>query len=328
MNKREWFLTLLLVALLVMPSATAFAEEEEWGRPVWHPFTLQGELRGLGESDILVHVLRGDVPVKPYVGQALLVKVNEATRYFLVTGDGLQETQFADLINYIGYPVLVSGRMKTENGQDEFLAQRVVVQRPRHIPFTAKGTITQINADTLSFKMKVQQGTGPARPQVSTEIEVFTTADTEFYRLDPTAGLVPITFGDLRVGDLARVIGTFGAGKFTARRVVVVPPRPVPFSLFGQITEIPTSTGKEGELAFTVKVRRGSAAAKGLEGQTVVIVTTAATKFYACDAGDCQEIGFGDLKVGDWVNVVGKALEGTFTAHVVVRRAPPPGETP
>lgn len=329
MRKRWWFLTLLVLLLLVAPGTTAFAEEE-WGRPAWRPFTLHGELRGLGESAILVHVLRGDVPVKPYIGQALLVKVDEATKYFLVTNDGLQEIQFADLANYLGYPILVSGRMRTVGGQDEFLAQRVLVERPRHIPFTALGKITQINASTdpQSFKMRVLRGTGAARPQVSTEIEVFVTADTEFYRLDPTAGLVRITFGDLRVDDLVHVMGTFSLGKFTARKVVVVPPRPVPFTLFGQITEIPTDTGKAGEQAFTVKVRRGTGAARGLEGQEVVIVVTENTRFYACEAGDCQEIGFDDLAVGNWVNVVGKTLEGTFTARVVVRRAPPSGVTP
>jgi hypothetical protein len=325
MNKRTWFLTLLVVALLTMSSVPAFAAGEERGRPVWRPFTLQGELRGLGESAILVHVLRGDAPVRPYIGKALLVKVNDATKYYRLTEGGLEEIQFADLANYLGYPVVVSGRMKTENGQDEFLAQRVLVQRPRPIPFTALGKITQINADTLSFKMRVQWGTGPARPQVSAEIEVFTTKDTEFYRCEPD-GLVPITFGDLQVGDLVHVGGTFFAEKFTARRVVVLPPRPMPFTLLGQITEIPT-TGTDAR-AFTVKVRWGTGAARGLQDQEVVIVTTESTRFFACEAGDCQEIGFDDLAVGDWVHVVGRALEGTFTARVVVRRAPPPPVTP
>ncbi|MGC8839479.1 MAG: DUF5666 domain-containing protein [Anaerolineae bacterium] len=323
MSKRTWFLTLLVVALLMVSSVPAFAAGEERGRPVWRPFTLQGELRGLAESAILVHVLRGDAPVRPYIGQALLVKVNEATRYYRVTEGGLEEIQFADLAGCLGYPVVVSGRMKTEGGQDEFLAQRVLVQRPRPIPFTAQGKITLINADTSSFKMKVQRGTGPARPQVSAEVEIFTTADTEFYRRDPEAGLVPITFGDLRVDDLVQVTGTFLGGRFAACRVVVLPPRPVPFTLFGQITEI-----KGEDLAFTVKVRRGTGAARDLGGQEVVIVTNETTRFFACEAGDCQEIGFDDLAVGDWVNVVGKALEGTFTARVVVRRAPPPDATP
>ncbi len=135
MRKRWWFLTLLLVFLLILPSATASAEEGERGRPVWRPFTLQGELRGLGDSAILVHVLRGNLPVKPYIGQALLVKVNEATRYFLVASDGLQEIQFEDLANYLGHPIVVSGRMKTEGGRDEFLAQRVLVERLRPMPW-------------------------------------------------------------------------------------------------------------------------------------------------------------------------------------------------
>ncbi len=176
--------------------------------------------------------------------------------------------------------------------------------------------------------MKVLRGTGAARPQISAEMEVFVTEDTEFYCLDPAAGLVPITFHDLRVNDLVWVTGSFFEGKFTARRVVVLPPRPVPFTLFGQITEIPTDTGVEGERAFTLKVRRGTGAARGLVGEEVVIVTTESTQFFACETGDCTPITFDDLKVGDWVNVVGKALEGTFTARVVVRRAPPPGVTP
>lgn len=330
MRKRWWFLTLLVAFLLVLPSMTALAAGEERGRPVWRPFTLHGELRGLGESALLIHVLHGDAPVKPYIGQNLLVKVDDATRYYLLAEDGLQEIQFADLVNYLGRPVVISGRMRTVGGQDEFLARRVLVERLRPLPFTAQGEITQINAgtDPQSFKMKVLQGTGPARPQVSVEIEVFVTADTEFYRRDPTAGLVPITFDDLRVGDFVQVTGTFFEAKFTACKVVVLPPRPVPFTLLGQITEIPTDTGVPGQRAFTVKVRRGAGAAKDLAGEEVVVVTTEETHFFACESGDCQEITFDDLAVGDWVNVVGRALEGTFTARVVVRRAPPPTATP
>lgn len=330
MRKGWWFLTLLIIFLLVLPSATAFAADGERGRPVWRPFTLHGELRGLGESAILVHVLRGDVPVKPYIGQNLLIKVDETTKYYLVASDGLQEIQFTDLVHYLGHPVVVSGRMRTVSGQDEFLARRVLVERLRPIPFTAQGKITQINASTdpQSFKMKVLRGTGAARSQISTEIEIFVTEATEFYRLDPTAGLVPITFDDLRVDDLVHVTGTLFEGKFTARKVVVLPPRPVPFTLLGQITEIPTDTGREGERAFTAKVHRGTGPARGLVGEEVVVVTTESTLFFACEAGDCRPITFDDLAVGNWVHVAGRTLEGTFTARVVVRQAPPPGVTP
>lgn len=330
MKKKWWFLTLLMISLLVLPSATALAQEEDRGRPHWRPFILQGELRGLGESSILVHVQRGNAPARPYIGRLLQVMVDEDTHYYRQTGEGLQEIQFADLAHYLGHQVLVSGRVKTENGQDTFLARRVLVKKPHPVPFTARGEITEINnaSEPPSFKLKVLRGTGAARASVSVEIEIFVTEDTEFYRRDPDAGLVPITFDDLEVGNVAQVAGVFAEGRFTARKVVVLPPRPVPFWLLGQIVEIPTPTAADGEQAFTVEVRRGNGAARGKEGEQLVIVTTEDTKFFACEAGECQEIGFDDLAVEDWVNVAGRALEDVFTARVVVKRAPPPAETP
>ncbi|MBC7225153.1 MAG: hypothetical protein H5T59_12940, partial [Anaerolineae bacterium] len=247
MKKKWWLLTLLMIALLVLPSATAFAQDENRGRPQWRPFTLQGELGGLGENSIFVHVQRGNAPAKPHIGQVLQILVDDDTHYYRQTNEGLQEISFADLADYLGHQVLVSGRMRTESGQDTFLARRVLVKKPRPVPFTARGEITEIDdtSDPPSFHLKVLRGTGAARVAVSTVIQIFVTDETEFYRRDPDAGMVPITFDDLEVGNVAQVNGVFADGQFTARRVVVLPPRPVPFWLLGQIVEIPTPTATD-----------------------------------------------------------------------------------
>jgi hypothetical protein len=90
---------------------------------------------------------------------------------------------------------------------------------PQH--FSVLGTITAIDGDTIT--LYVLEGSRLVRPYIGQALTVQMTPATLYYEWTPD-GLVPITFGDVGVGDMTNVHGTVAEdGDFTAGRVTLSP---------------------------------------------------------------------------------------------------------
>ncbi|MGQ9586249.1 MAG: DUF5666 domain-containing protein [Anaerolineae bacterium] len=321
MKTRGWFLVLLVVALLTTSALPALAADEARPPERPKPFLLYGIIRELPGTNvdgalhaILVHVLRGNAIVKPYIGQKILILTNADTKFFRQTDDGLVEIKYEDLV--VGDEVMINGHVQG----NMWWAHRVVVKKPQPIPFTAQGTIQELYPTELAFDMSVERGTGAARLTDRLVIKIYTDDKTDFYCADPS-GLIPIGFEDLQKGDRVQVNGWFLEGKFTAKKVVVLPPRPQLFWLMGPITE--KSPDTSAERWFKVQVKHGRGAAAGLVGKEVQVFVTNTTGFWDQTSSPPGPITFDDLAVGNWVQAAGVARGSTFTAHFVVRVALP-----
>jgi hypothetical protein len=88
------------------------------------------------------------------------------------------------------------------------------------------------------------------------------------------------------------------------------------FALVGKITEIDPVAK-----TVTVNVVRGNVLVKPFIGKTLVIQTTATTRFFYTDGVTTKVITFADLKVGDPVSANGKLANGVWTANRITEGA-------
>lgn len=87
--------------------------------------------------------------------------------------------------------------------------------------FSVLGTITAIDGDTII--VQVLEGSRLVWPYIGQALTVQMTPATLYYEWTPD-GLVPITFGDVEVGDRTNIHGTVAEhGDFTAGRVTLSP---------------------------------------------------------------------------------------------------------
>jgi len=315
MKRKWWFLALLVLVLVVVPTGSAFAQDDAKGRPTWMPFTLQGEIvEKPVDLTIKVRVFSGNRPVKPFIGSELTVQVGENTKYYQRTDEGLQEIPFQDLAAH--QLVLISGRARGE----EFIARRVVVKKPRPIPFTARGEVLAIDTTNQNFSMSVLRGSGAAKN--AEDLTIYWNDDTEFSRRGPdgVTRIDPANPEEFKDGDRVQVIGTYAEGTFTAKKVLVLPPKPVPFWLKGNITELAVD-----KTYLKVNVVKGRGAAKDLVEPEVQIMVADNTRYLDRTSTGVKRITFDDLNEGDLVHVAGRELGGVFTAVIPRGQVGPEG---
>ncbi|NLE77598.1 MAG: hypothetical protein GX605_12725 [Chloroflexi bacterium] len=302
MTKRWWFVTWMVLALLAASAAPALAQSTGPGPgpvPPPKPFTLQGIVKELAAPNITVQVLQGNAAVGGFVGKPLLVETDSQTKFFRITDLGMQEIAFADLA--LEDQVLVNGRVR----DGHYLAQRVVAKPPRPVPFSLSGKVTSLAEG--AFTVAVQKGAGAAKSMA--EVIVAWNAETLFYRADPS-GPTPIAPSELKVGDLVQVTGAYSGGQYLAKRVLVKPPRPMPFWVRGEATAV-------GTASFQVEVLIGRGALASQAGQVVEIFVNDETLIQKRTVGGVAPLPLSELQPGDKVNVAGMELDGVYTAKVV-----------
>lgn len=101
------------------------------------------------------------------------------------------------------------------------LASTSGVSAGSHQQFSALGTITDVDGDTITIQ--VLEGSRLIWPYIGQALTVQVMPATLYYEWTPN-GLVSITLADLEVGDRTNIHGTVAEdGVFTAGRVILSP---------------------------------------------------------------------------------------------------------
>jgi len=181
---------------------------------------------------------------------------------------GVEQATLADL--QVGDTVLVLGR---RNEAGELLARLVAVLPPVPVG-TIKGEVTAIEGQTLTVATR-----GGDKTLLTDENTQFRVPDVE----EPT-------LADIQVGD--RVFALVEAGEedtLLAKMVAVLPEdAPGPISLRGRVTHV-------AENSLRVKVREDE----------ITVTTTGTTRIRVPDV---ENPTLADIRVGDWVLVIGRPI--------------------
>ena len=84
--------------------------------------------------------------------------------------------------------------------------------------FSLVGVITEVG--TSSITVQIYNGNRIVQPYIGQVLTVQVTGTTRYRQWQP-GGCIPITFGDVQVGDTTSIQGILSNGTFTAQRVTV-----------------------------------------------------------------------------------------------------------
>ena len=316
--------------------AAGDGDDDDGDRPDGQRFTLKGTVTALDpiSNTLTVLVEKGNRTVHPFEGLELELLTTDDTQFLRAIGDEefetitFQDLQLDDAIQAWG----------TKDEDDVFTAFQIVVtvdngngdDKPMGKRFVLVGSVTALDPISSTVTIMVEKGNNLVRPFIGQELELWTTAETEFLRAIGDEEFEVITFDDLQVDDPIFAWGLKDGddGPFVADKLVIRAGdndgdddgKPgVPFNLQGTITTTNSISG-----TVTVLVEKGNRVVLPYEGQELEILTTAETQFLlAIGDEECETITFDDLQPGDDVHILGgKDEEGVFIATQIIVKPP------
>lgn len=136
--RKRWMVVFMAALILVLAASPALAEkashgpgeeqrrgmlQHRWQAPL-DRFAVVGTVAAVGSDSITIQVLSGNKPVKPFVGQELVVQVDENTILRRWTEEGGVPIALADVV--VGEGVNANGTVAEET----FVAARVTAGIP------------------------------------------------------------------------------------------------------------------------------------------------------------------------------------------------------